>query len=471
MDKPAPPSKYLPYLVSAAFFMQLLDATILNTALPSIARDFGTDPLKLHSVVIAYVLTVAVLIPASGWISDWLGSRRVFIGSMILFTIGSVFCAASVSVDMLIVSRIIQGIGGAFLMPVGRLIILRSYPRNQFVRVMSLVTMPGLLGPLMGPLLGGFLVQYLSWHWIFLINIPVGILGVWAGHKCLPNLFAVEKQRFDTVGFILFSLSALLFSLSLETTGTASPPRGRMIFMLCAAALCLFTYWMRSRKVEAPLFSTKLFQTTTFAIGIVGNLVARIGGGAMPYLMPLFFQVVLGYSAFKSGLSMLPLALCSIAAKPMITPLLERFGYKLIMVINTVILGGLIMCFSLINPGAPEWWLLILLSAMGLANSIQFTCMNTLTLVDLPQKYASSGNSLLSVVMQFAVSFSIAIATMLLDEFMDKSDLPGAGAVKDAFHYTFVAIGLFSLLSAIIFAQIPRDKGRKAVSDANPAAA
>ena len=455
------PSRFLPYLVAAAFFMQLLDATILNTALPGIARDFNCDPLKLHSVVIAYVLTVAVLIPASGWISDWLGSRKVFLGSLIFFSLGSLLCAASDSVGMLTVSRIFQGIGGAFLMPVGRLVILRAYPRKDFVRVMSLVTMPGLMGPLMGPLLGGFFVEYLSWHWIFLINIPVGALGIWATLRWMPNLFAVEKKPFDWVGFLLFALAAVSISLSLEGKASGDPSQGRMFFLMATGGLCLFTYWTRTKKVKAPLFSRDLFKTTTFAIGIVGNLVARIGGGAMPYLMPLFFQVVLGYSAFKSGLSMLPLALCSIAVKPLINPVLERFGYKYVMVINTVVLGVLVGCFSFIHPGIPEWVLIVLLSVLGMANSMQFTCMNTLTLVDLPPKDTSSGNSLLSVIMQFAISFSIAVATMLLDEFM-------GGGVKDspvvmrAFHLTFLVVAVFSTLSAVIFAQVPKEKGRRA---------
>lgn len=441
--------------------MQLLDATILNTALPGIAKDFGCDPLKLHSVVIAYILTVAVLIPASGWVSDWLGSRKVFLMSLVFFSLGSVICALSTSVEMLTVSRIIQGVGGAFLMPVGRLVILRSYPRHEFVRVMSLVTMPGLLGPLMGPLLGGFMVEYMSWHWIFLINIPVGIIGIWAALRWMPDLFAVEKGAFDWTGYFLFALAAVLISLSLEGKASGDPSQGRMFFLIGAGGLCLFTYWVRSKRVKAPLFSRNLFKTTNFAIGIVGNLVARVGGGAMPYLMPLFFQVVLGYSAFKSGLSMLPLALFSIGVKPLITPLLEKFGYKYVMVVNTVLIGVVIGCFSFINPGAPGWILYVLLSVMGMANSLQFTCMNTLTLIDLPPRDTSSGNSLLSVVMQFAISFSIAIATMLLDEFMGPELKPSREVIENAFHYTFIVVAVFSSLSAVVFAQVSKEKGRK----------
>lgn len=233
--------RYLPFLVASAFFMQMLDATILNTAIPTIARSFHTHPLQLHSLVTAYMLTVCVLIPASGWVSDKLGSRHTFLFAISLFTFGSLLCALSTSVAMMTACRVVQGIGGAFLMPVGRLVILRSYPRSMFVNVLNIVTIPALLGPLLGPVLGGIIVQYISWHWIFLINIPVGLAGLWATRKLMPDLKAVKEQKFDWPGFLFFSASALLITMSLSTEG-GSPDKTRMGILLTAGILFQTVY-------------------------------------------------------------------------------------------------------------------------------------------------------------------------------------------------------------------------------------
>lgn len=228
--------RYLPFLVASAFFMQMLDATILNTAIPTIARSFNSHPLQLHSLVTAYMLTVCVLIPASGWISDKLGSRRTFLLAISVFSVGSLLCALSASVTMMTVCRVIQGIGGAFLMPVGRLVILRSYPRSMFVNVLNIVTIPALLGPLLGPVLGGIIVQYASWHWIFLINIPVGMAGLWATWKLMPDLKAVREQKFDWPGFFLFSSSAVLATMGLSSAGGITD-KPRMVILTSAGGI------------------------------------------------------------------------------------------------------------------------------------------------------------------------------------------------------------------------------------------
>ena len=303
--------RYLPFLVASAFFMQMLDATILNTAIPTIARSFNSHPLQLHSLVTAYMLTVCVLIPASGWISDKLGSRRTFLFAISVFSAGSLLCALSTSVAMMTACRVIQGIGGAFLMPVGRLVVLRSYPRSMFVNVLNIVTIPALLGPLLGPVLGGIIVQYASWHWIFLINIPVGIAGLWATWKLMPDLKAVREQKFDWAGFFLFSSPAVLVTMGLSTAGGAAD-KTRMALLLSAGGVFQLLYWVLAFRSKAPIFSPSLFRIRNFAIGIAGNIVCRLGGSCLPYLIPLFFQVVLGYSALQSGMSLIPLALSNL---------------------------------------------------------------------------------------------------------------------------------------------------------------
>ena len=440
--------------------MQLLDATILNTALPTIAADFHCDPLGLHGVVISYLLVVAILIPASGWISDWLGSRKVFMASIVLFCLGSLLCACSQSVHELVLSRMVQGVGGAFLMPVGRLVILRAYSRKRFVKVFSLVTIPGLLGPLAGPILGGFLVQYATWHWIFLINIPVGLAGLAVAWRVMPNQTAVEKSRFDYFGFALFAAFAVLVTLGLERNGHSSGVR--TFLLLSGGVICLIVYGYHALKREDALFSRELFRTRNFSTGIVGNLVSRLGGGALPYLLPLFFQVVLGYSAFHSGLSLLPLALSGIGAKFLAEPLLDRFGYRNVTVINTLMIGVFMCGFMFVGRDhQSQTAMIILLTLLGATNSLQFTCMNTLTLIDLPDKNASSGNSLLSVVMQLSVSTSIALATLLLSVFIGQGAPATDAELESAFHYTFAVVGGVSALSALIFARVPAEKGKK----------
>jgi len=298
----------LPWVVAIAFFMQSLDGTILNTALPAMANDLNEDPLRMQGVIIAYMLTVALLIPASGWIADRFGTKKIFFGAILLFSFGSLLCALSHSLDMLIGARVIQGLGGALMLPVGRLVVLRAYPRSELVRIMGFITIPGLLGPLIGPVMGGWMVQYLTWHWIFLINLPVGIVGCYAVWRFIPDLRGKERSRFDTLGFLLFGAAMLLITVAMEGLGELHLPHLRVMLLLFGGMACLIAYWLRAGRIDQPLFSPLLFQTRTFAIGLFGNLFARLGSGALPFLVPLLLQVALGYSPSQAGMSMLPLA-------------------------------------------------------------------------------------------------------------------------------------------------------------------
>ncbi len=301
-------ARVLPWLVAVAFFMQTLDGTILNTALPAMARDLAEDPLRMQGVVIAYMLTVALLIPASGWLADRFGTRRTFFTAIALFTLGSLFCALSGSFNQLVVSRVVQAVGGAMMLPVGRLVVLRAYPREDFVRVMTFIALPGLVGPLVGPTLGGWLVEYASWHWIFLINLPVGLLGALAALRFMPDLRQTGEMRFDTFGFILFGAAMVLITIALEGLGELQMPHARVMLLLFGGVACLAAYWLRAGKVDRPLFSPQLFHNRSFAVGILGNLFARLGSGALPFLTPLLLQVALGYSPAQAGMTMIPLA-------------------------------------------------------------------------------------------------------------------------------------------------------------------
>ncbi|BAN46123.1 putative drug resistance transporter [Metapseudomonas resinovorans NBRC 106553] len=449
-------ARLLPWLVAVAFFMQALDATILNTALPAMARDLAEDPLRMQSVIIAYMLTVALLIPASGWIADRFGTRRVFFGAVLLFSLGSLFCALSTSLPQLVVARVVQGFGGALMMPVGRLVVLRAYPRTELVRIMAFITLPGLLGPLIGPTLGGWLVEYASWHWIFLINLPVGLLGALAAWRFMPDLRGSGPVRLDLLGFLLFGASMVLITIALEGLGELQLPHVRVLLLLLGGLACLAAYWLHAVQVEQPLFAPSLFRTRTFAAGILGNLFSRLGSGALPFLTPLLLQVALGYSPAKAGMTMIPLALSAMIAKPLAKPLLDRLGYRRLLLGNTLLLGAMIASLALIDEATPYPLLLLHLGLLGAVNSMQFTAMNTVTLLDLDDHQASSGNGLLSVVMQLSMSLGVAVAAALLGGF----GKPDATSVLTAFHATYLCVGAVTLLAAAIFFQLPPDSGR-----------
>ncbi|WP_407295348.1 multidrug transporter subunit MdtD [Stutzerimonas zhaodongensis] len=445
-------ARVLPWLVAIAFFMQTLDGTILNTALPAMARDLSEDPLRMQGVVIAYMLTVALLIPASGWVADRFGTRRVFFSAIALFTLGSLLCAMSASFNQLVMSRVVQAVGGALMLPVGRLVVLRAYPRSEFVRVMTFIALPGMVGPLLGPTLGGWLVQYASWHWIFLINLPVGLVGCLAALRFMPDLKSAVRMRFDTVGFVLFGGAMVLITIALEGLGEMQMPHARVLLLMVIGSACLAAYWLRAGHVETPLFSPTLFHTRSFAVGIFGNLFARLGSGALPFLLPLLLQVALGYSPAQAGMSMIPLAVGAMLIKPLAKPLIDRLGYRRILVANTLVLGSLIASLATIDAQTPTAMLLVHLGLIGVVNSMQFTAMNTVTLVGLSNQNASSGNSLLSVVVQLSMSLGVASAGALLGGFT----VPGADgeAVLSAFHMTFICIGVMSMLAATLFFQL-----------------
>lgn len=448
----------LPWLVAVGFFMQSLDATILNTTLPRMAEDMGESPLRMQSVVIAYMLTVALLIPASGWLADRWGTRRLYFGAIALFACGSLLCALAPSLPWLIVARVVQGIGGAFLLPVGRLAILRAFPRAELLKVMAFVTVPGLVGPLLGPPLGGWLVEVASWHWVFLINLPVGLLGCAATWRFMPELRGIGS-RFDWPGFVLFSLGLVMVSLGLQGLGERAFSVAASLLLLVAGLAAMTGYWLHAVRDETPLFSPALFRIHTFSIGVLGNLFSRLGSGAMPFLVPLFLQVGLGYPPVVAGLSMLPIVIGAMASKTIAVPLIDRFGYRAVLVGNTLALAAMIASFALVGRDTPRGVILTQLAVFGIFNSLQFTAMNTLSLGDLDPVRASSGNSLLSVVMQLSMSLGVAAAGALLAAF---GDAPAARGTTDVqallhtFHATFASVGALSALAACIFFQLGR---------------
>ena len=454
----------LPWIAAMAFFMQALDATILNTALPAIAHSLNRSPLAMQSAIISYTLTVAMLIPVSGWLADRFGTRRIFMIAVTLFTLGSLACALSTSLLELVIFRVIQGIGGAMMMPVARLALLRAYPRSELLPVLNFVTMPGLVGPILGPVLGGVLVTWASWHWIFLINIPIGITGLIYARKYMPN-FTTPKRSFDMSGFLLFGLSLVLFSSGMELFGERIVASWIAFAIIGISILLLLAYIRHARRHPSPLISLSLFKTRTFSVGIAGNLATRLGTGCVPFLMPLMLQVGFGYPALIAGCMMAPTALGSILAKSTVTQVLRWLGYRKTLVGITLFIGVMIAQFSLQSPSMPIWMLILPLFVLGMAMSTQFTSMNTITLADLTDENASSGNSMLAVTQQLSISLGVAISAAVLRVYQG---MEGSNTIEQ-FHYTFITMGGITVVSAFMFMLLKPKDGRNLIKERHKA--
>lgn len=446
------------WLVAIGFFMQTLDATIVNTALPAMAQALGESPLHMQSVIVAYSLTMAMVIPASGWIADRFGTRRVYMAAMALFVVGSLLCALATSLNQLVLARIVQGGGGALLLPVGRLAVLRAFPREQFLRAMSFVILPGLLGPLLGPTLGGWMVEYVSWHWIFLVNVPVGAVGLLATLRFMPEGPRVPAKRLDVAGYGMLAFAMVAVSLALEAASLLGL-YGALALLLAGVA-SLLGYWRHALRRPDPLFSPELLALRSLRVGLMGNLFSRLGSACMPFLIPLVLQVCLDFSPMQAGMMMLPTVLASMLVKRLGTALIQRWGYRRTLVANTCVLAVTITSFALITPDQPLWLQIVQLLVFGATNSLQFTAMNTVTLKDLDAAHASSGNSLLSMVQMLAMGMGVAVAAAVLAGFQGLWGQVGTQGSLQAFQATFACMGLMTLFSSTIFARLDPPQAR-----------
>jgi EmrB/QacA subfamily drug resistance transporter len=457
-DLPATPEvelsearRYLPWLVAVALFMENLDATIVNTAVPTMAGSLHVEPLSLKGVLTSYTLSLAVFIPISGWIADRFGTRRVFALAIWLFLIGSLACGFAPNVPFLVAARILQGIGGAMMTPVGRLALVRAFPRSEMLRTMNYVVIPALLGPLLGPFTGGVIVHVTSWRVIFFVNIPLALAGLWLTRRHMPNYRDPAVPPLDRTGFVLFCSGIALLSYVLEVFGEHHQASGPIAVMATTALALLAAYGWHARRTPAPLLELALLKLRTFRVSVLGGFVTRLGFGGMPFLLPLLYQLGLGYPAWQAGLLTVPQALAAMGMKVMSRPLLKRFGHRTVLLTNTVLLGVTMMGFTQISRGAPLIAILGLSFTQGFFASLQFTSMNSLVYADIDDAHASKAGSIASTAQQLSLSFGVAIGSLVAAWFLGHVDQTNAVQTIPALHKAFFTLGAITIVSSTTF--------------------
>ncbi|MFL9926733.1 MFS transporter [Herbaspirillum lusitanum] len=456
----------LPYIVAATFFMEYLDTTIIATALPQMAHDFGVGPNELSLGMTAYMLTLAVFIPISGWIADRLGSRTVFASAIVVFTLASILCGISGSVGEFTAARILQGMGGAMMVPVGRLIVVRNTGKDQLMKAISTITWPAIVAPVVGPSIGGFITTYASWHWIFLMNVPFGLAALTAVLLVVRNERGASKRPLDLVGFFLSgaALTSLLYGTELASH-MESNIAVALGFVLGGIVLGAIAY--RHAKGSAhPLLDFSTLKVPTFSVTIITGSATRIGIEAVPYLLPLLFQIGFGLSAFHSGLLLLASALGNLGMKMFTTRVLQRYGFRRVSVTNAVIAGLMVSACGLLTPDSPLAWTLITVFVYGLARSMQFSTLATLAYADIGDARKSSASTLWSVAQQMTIGMGIAFGALALRvAAYFRGDASVVGAAGGAhftlsdFHWAFVMAGVLILLSVQGYRGMARDAG------------
>jgi EmrB/QacA subfamily drug resistance transporter len=451
--------RLLPWLVAVAFFMQSLDTTILNTAVPTIAQAMDVTPLNMKSVLASYTLSLAVFIPISGWMADRFGTRRVFASAIGLFTLGSVLCGVSTNINMLVACRVLQGMGGAMMVPVGRMTMVRTFPKSELITAMSFVSIPSLVGPMLGPVIGGLIVHYLHWSVVFFVNIPVGLVGLYLVWRFLPDYREEKTHPLDVLGLILFGSGVALLSYVLEVFGENSLGDLEILGLLALSALLLTGYGINAMHNRHPLLLLGLFQLRTFRASVVGSFFSRLGLGGIPFLFPLLYQIGFGYSAIQSGLLVMPQAMAAMGLKVIVPRILARFGYRNVLVANTLILGVLIMLFATIDVGTPAWRIALQAFILGFFTSTQYTSMNTLVYADVTAQQTSAASTIASTGQQMSISFGVAAASLIAALFVPESLRSNPTALIHGVHQAFIVLGVMTMASLVIFMSLRKDDG------------
>ncbi|RZI84584.1 MAG: DHA2 family efflux MFS transporter permease subunit [Rubrivivax sp.] len=442
---------FLPWVVATALFMEQLDSTIVNTAVPAMAESLHVTPLSLKAVVTSYILALAVCIPMSGWMADRFGTRRVFMVAVGIFTVASILCGLAVNVPMLVATRILQGIGAAMMMPVGRLAIIRTFPKSELLRAMNFVIIPALIGPLLGPTVGGLIVHWLSWREIFFVNVPVGLFALFMIHRHMPDYRGDASRPLDVVGLALFGTGTALLSWLLEVFGEhrLDVTSTGVLFLLAFGLLAAYVW--HARQSPFPLLRLDLFKVRTFRVSVVGGFITRLGIGGLPFLLPLLYQLGMGLPAWQSGLLMMPTALAAMGMKLISVRVLNRFGYRRVLIVNTVMIGLVIGSYALVDQLTPLPAIVLMSLTLGFFNSLQFSSMNSMAYADIESKDSSMASTIASSLQQMSMSFGLACGSLVTAWFL--GDLPQTvrDVVANALHHAFLTLGGLTILSSLSF--------------------
>jgi EmrB/QacA subfamily drug resistance transporter len=448
----------IPLIVACALFMENLDSSVLATALPSIAESLGESPLKLNLAITSYLFSLAVFIPVSGWVADRFGARTVFRAAIAVFTIGSLLCGLADSFWTLVGARVLQGLGGAMMVPVGRLVMLRSIPKSELVRAIAWLTVPALVGPVIGPPLGGFLTTYLSWRWIFWINLPIGLLGMVLVTLYIPNVREENVPPLDWRGFLLSALGLCGLVFGFETIGRGLLPDAVVAGLLVMGSIGIGLYIRHARRHPHPVLDLRLLRVPTFRIGVMGGFLFRIGVGALPFLLPLMLQLGFGLTAFESGMLTFVSAAGALTMKMAAGPILRRLGFRNVLIGNAILSGAFIAICGLFRPDTSHLLILGLLLFGGFFRSLQFTSINTLAVSDIENARMSRATSFTSMMQQLSLSAGVAVGAMVLHATVSWGGGPERIGPAD-FTPAFLTVGITAMLSAIIFLRLPPDAG------------
>jgi EmrB/QacA subfamily drug resistance transporter len=458
--------RLIPLIVATALFMENMDSTVIATSLPAIAADIGTSPLTLKLAITSYLLSLAVFIPASGWTADRFGARMVFSIAIGVFMIGSIGCALSSSVTHFVIARILQGVGGAMMTPVGRLVLLRSIDKRALVNAMAWVTVPALVGPVIGPPLGGFITTYFSWHWIFLINIPIGLLGIFMALRYIDPIRSEDPERFDLYGLVLAGIGLGGIAFGLSIAGLNMLPWTIVIALIAIGSISMTLYIMHARRTGSPVLDFSLLRLPTMRASIIGGFLFRLGIGALPFLLPLLMQVGFGLSPFQSGLVTFASAVGAMGMKTLAARIIRTFGFRNIMVINAVVSSIFLAACALFTASTPLLLIMIILVVGGFFRSLQFTAINTVAYAEVEPARMSRATTLVSVNQQLAISAGVAVGAFSVESTMMLRHVSELSAAE--FAPAFIVVAIISAISAYFFYQMPDDagheiSGRKAV--------
>ena len=457
----------IPLIVATALFMENMDSTVIATSLPAIASDIGTSPLTLKLAITSYLLSLAVFIPASGWTADRFGARLVFAIAVAVFMAGSIGCAISHSVTDFVFARILQGMGGAMMTPVGRLVLLRSVDKSALVNAMAWVTVPALIGPVLGPPLGGFITTYFSWHWIFLINIPIGLLGIFMALRFIAPIKSEHVERFDLYGMALSGIGLAGIAFGLSVAGINLLPWTIVAALIGIGAISMTLYVMHAKRTGSPVLDFSLLRLSTLRAAILGGFIFRVGVGAMPFLLPLLMQTGFGLTPFQSGLVTFSSALGSMGMKALAARVIRAFGFRNLMTINAVVSAFFLAACALFTITTPILLIMIILVVGGFFRSLQFTAINTVAYAEIEPAQMSRATTLVSVNQQLALSAGVALGAFSVQVTMWHRHVSELNATE--FGPAFIVIACISAAACYFFWQMPDDagheiSGRKAVA-------